>query len=87
MQILDLSELSDGSPFCIRRIMIDGENYFAEIQPLQSRFKIRITKSDYKRILEAYRLRDIVKIYPFEGKISRDNEFTDGDYKLEIVPK
>ena len=85
MQILDLSELSDGSPFCIRRIMIDGEKYYAEIQPLQSRFKIQISKGDYKKILDAYKFRNIVKIYPFEGRISRDNEFTDGDYKIEIM--
>jgi len=85
MQILDLSELSDGSPFCIRRIMIDGGKYFAEIQPLQSRFKIEISKTDYKRIMNAYQLRNIIKIYPFEGKISRDNEFTGGDYKIEIM--
>ncbi len=85
MQILDLSELSDGSPFCIRRIMIEGEKYYAEIQPLQSRFKIQISKGDFKKILDASQLRNIIKIYPFEGKITRDNEFTDGDYKLEII--
>jgi hypothetical protein len=85
MQILDLSESSDGSPFCIRRIMMDGEKYYAEIQPLQSRFKIMITKADYRKILDASQLSKIIKIYPFEGKISRDNEFTGGEYKLEIV--
>lgn len=85
MQILDLSELSDGSPFCIRRIIIEGDKYYAEIQPLQSRFKIQISKGDYKKILDASQLRNIIKIYPFEGKITRDNEFTDGDYKLEII--
>jgi hypothetical protein len=85
MQILDLSELSDGSPFCIRRIMIEGEKYFAEIQPLQSRFKIQISKGDYKKILDAYQLRNTIKIYPFEGKITRDNEFTGGEYKIEII--
>ncbi len=85
MQILDLSELSDGSPFCIRRIMIEGEKYYAEIQPLQSRFKIQISKGDFKKILDASQLRNIIKIYPFEGKITRDNEFRDGDYKLEII--
>ncbi len=85
MQILDLSDLSDGSPFCIKRILVDEKKYFAEIQPLQSKFKIQISKGDYKAILDAYQLRRIVKIYPFEGKINRDNEFTEGDYKIEIV--
>jgi hypothetical protein len=85
MQLLDLSELSDGSPFCIRSIMIVGKKYFAEIQPLQSRFKIEISKADYKKIMNAYQLRNIIKIYPFEGRISRDNEFTGGDYKIEIL--
>ncbi len=85
MHILDLSDLSDGSPFCVRRILIDGEKYFAEIQPLQSRFKVQISKADYKKILDAYQVRRIIKIYPFEGKITRDNEFIDGDYKLDIT--
>lgn len=85
MQILDLSELSDGSPFCIRRIMMDGEKYYAEIQPLQSRFKIQISNADYRKILDASQSGKRIKIYPFEGKISRDNEFTGGEYKLEIV--
>ncbi len=85
MQILDLSDLSDGSPFCIRRIFVDEKKYFAEIQPLQSRYKIQISKGDYKTILDAYQSRRIVKIYPFEGKINSDNEFTEGGYKLEII--
>ncbi len=85
MQILDLSDLSDGSPFCIRRIIRDGDRYFAEIQPLQSKFKIQINKGDYKKILDAFQTRSIIKIYPFEGKITRDNEFIDGNYKLDIA--
>ncbi len=85
MQILDLSDLSDGSPFCVRRIIMDGEKYFAEIQPLQSKFKIQISKGDYKKILDAFQVRNIIKIYPFEGRITRDNEFIHGDYKLEIT--
>lgn len=85
MHELDLSELSDGSPFCIRRIIIVEGKYYAEIQPLQSRFKIEISKADYKKIMNAYQLKNIIKIYPFEGRISRDNEFTGGDYKIEIV--
>ena len=85
MQILDLSDLSDGSPFCIRSIIVDGEKYFAEIQPLQSKFKIQITKGDYKKILDAFQVRSVIKIYPFEGKITRENEFIDGNYKLEII--
>jgi len=85
MQILDLSDLSDGSPFCIRRILVDGKRYFAEIQPIQSRFKIQISKGDYKTILDAYQSRRIVKIYPFEGKVNKDHEFTEGDYKIEII--
>lgn len=85
MQILDLTDLSDGSPFCIRRIMTDGVKYFAEIQPLQSRFKIEISKADYTKIMNACQLKNIVKIYPFEGRITRDNEFAGGNYKIEIM--
>ncbi len=85
MQILDLSDLSDGSPFCVSRIIREGEKYFAEIQPLQSRFKIQINKGDYKKILDAFQLRSVIKIYPFEGKITRENEFINGDYTLEIT--
>ncbi len=85
MQIIDLSDLSDGSPFCISRIICEGEKYFAEIQPLQSKFKVQIYKTDYKKILDASQERRIIKIYPFEGKISGDNEFVEGSYKLEII--
>ena len=85
MQILDLSDLSDGSPFCLKRIMIDGQNYYAEIQPLQSTFRIKISKADYKKIVEAFQEKNIVKLYPFEGKINEDNEFVDGNYKIEIT--
>jgi len=75
MQILDLTDLSDGSPFCIRRIMTDGVKYFAEIQPLQSRFKIEISKADYNKIMNACQLKNIVKIYPFEGRIICRDDF------------
>ena len=84
MQILDLSDISDGSPFSIRRIIIDNNKYFAEIQPLKTKYKIVITKGDYKNILDAYHLNKIVKIYPFEGKIDKDNEIIQGDYKIEV---
>ncbi len=85
MQILDLSELSDGSPFCIKRVITDNDNYFAEIQPLQSKFKIQIDKADYKTILDAFQSNKVVKIYPFDGRISNNNEFVNGNYKIEIA--
>ena len=85
MQALDLSEISDGSPFCIRKIIRDGDKYFAEIQPIQSTIKIQISKSDYKKILDAFQPGNIIKIYPFEGKINRNKEFSCGEYKIEII--
>jgi hypothetical protein len=85
MQILDLSDLSDGSPFCLKRVITDSQKYYAEIQPLQSTFRIQLSRSDYKKILEAFQAGKIVKLYPFEGKISEDNEFIEGKYKIEIV--
>ena len=65
--------------------MSDGDKYFAEIQPLRSTFKIQISKVDYKKILDALQAGQIIKIYPFEGKITPDNELSGGDYKIEIM--
>jgi hypothetical protein len=85
MPVFDLSEVSDGSPFCIKRLIVNKGKYLAEIQPIKTRYKIEIQKEDYKKILEAFQHNRIVKLYPFEGKVNNENEFINGKYKIEVI--